>query len=560
MSESKKRLGDVLLESGRISPEDLNLALKLQKITGKRLGQILIEKKIVTEDDLLTALEMQMSIPRIYLDFTVVDEQATYKIPESLANKHNIIPIRITDNKITIVTSDPFDILAVDDVRIATGLEVEQVLDASSSIKSAIKKYYSKLKAKMTAKNLADEEAREKRNAIAQVDFEEDSDAPAVKLLDAIIENGVRMKASDIHIEPLDTKIRVRCRVDGTLQNILDVPKSTQGSLMTRIKIMANLNIAERRLPQDGRIITKIDKDEVDLRVSILPTINGEKVVIRILSRASFLVNKKSLGLSDFDLKAVDSIMEKPYGIVLVTGPTGSGKSTTLYTLLNELNSEAQNIITVEDPVEYMMSGISQVNVNTRAGLTFASGLRSILRQDPDVVMVGEVRDAETAEIAIRASITGHIVLSTLHTNDAPSTVARLKDMGIEPYLLATSLNGVIAQRLVRRACRCAEEYYASDYEKQLLGINKDVELTLIKAKGCALCQNIGYKGRIGIYEVMELKREIREAVNNGVNTDELRDIAIKNGMRTLKMSCREHVLEKRTTLEEMLRVTFLKE
>ena len=560
MSEKKKRLGDLLIDSGKLNEADLAMALKLQATTGKRLGQILVEKRLVTEDDILTILEMQMAIPRIHLDFTPIEENAVYRISEALAKKHTIIPIKIRGNKITLVTSDPFNILAIEDVKIATGLDTELVMDSSESINEAIKRYYSRQVAERTAKNLADREAREKKEEV-NVDFDEVKDAPAVKLVDTIIENAVRMKASDIHIEPLENGVRVRCRVDGNLQKVLDIPKETQGSLITRIKIVANLNIAEKRVPQDGRIITKIDNKEVDLRVSVLPTIHGEKVVIRILSRSSFLVKKEELGLSNYNMELLSSIMDKPYGIILATGPTGSGKSTTLYTLLNELNTLDKNIITVEDPVEYVMEGISQVNVNTKAGLTFASGLRSILRQDPDIVMVGEIRDNETAEIAIRAAITGHIVLSTIHTNDAPSTIARLEDMNIEPYLISTSITGIIAQRLVRKVCpHCFEEYEASQYEKEMLEVDKNEKLSLVRAKGCPLCQNIGYKGRIGIYEIMEIKRELREAVNNKKNTDELRDIAIKNGMKTLKMACTEHVLNKITTVEELLRVTFLKE
>lgn len=560
MSEKKKRLGDLLIDSGKLREADLQTALKLQATTGKRLGQILIEKRLVTEDDILTILEMQMAIPRIHLDYTPIEEEAVYRISEAIAKKHTIIPIKVRGNKITLVTNDPYNILAIEDVKIATGLDAELVLDSSESISEAIKRYYSRQVAERTAKNLADKESKEKKEE-KPIDFDEVKDAPAVKLVDTIIENAVRMKASDIHIEPLENEVRVRCRVDGNLQKVLEIPKETQGSLITRIKIVANLNIAEKRLPQDGRIITKIDNKEVDLRVSVLPTIHGEKVVIRILARSSFLVGKEQLGLSDYNMNIMASIMDKPYGIVLATGPTGSGKSTTLYTLLNELNTVDKNIITVEDPVEYMMEGISQVNVNVKAGLTFASGLRSILRQDPDVVMVGEIRDNETAEIAIRAAITGHIVLSTLHTNDAPSTIARLEDMHIEPYLISTSITGVIAQRLVRKVCHhCNEVYEASEYEKEMLEVDKNQSLSLVRAKGCPLCQNIGYKGRIGIYEIMEINREIREAINNRKNSDELRDIAINNGMKTLKMACREHVINGVTTVDELLRVTFLKE
>ena len=369
------------------------------------------------------------------------------------------------------------------------------------------------------------------------------------------------MGASDIHIEPFETEVRVRARVDGSLQNILTIPKESQNTLITRVKLLANMNIAEKRIPQDGRILSTTDGKEVDLRVSVLPTVNGEKVVIRILSKDSALMNKQSLGMRKDDMEKLEGILQNPFGIILVTGPTGSGKSTTLYAVLNELNTIDKNIITVEDPVEFMVEGINQVNVNAKAGLTFASGLRSILRQDPDIIMVGEIRDGETAEIAIRAAITGHVVLSTLHTNDAPSTVARLEDMGIEPYLIATSVTGIIAQRLVRKICpKCAKKYYASDYEKSVLGIDPDEKMILTKGTGCPYCNGTGYKGRIGIYEILPIQREVRQAITDRKNSDEIRDIAVKEGMKTLRKACMEHVLEGVTTVDELLRVAVVRE
>ena len=369
------------------------------------------------------------------------------------------------------------------------------------------------------------------------------------------------MGASDVHVEPFENEVRVRARVDGSLQNMLSIPKESQNTLITRIKILANLNIAEKRIPQDGRILTNIDGKAVDLRVSILPTVNGEKVVIRILSKDSSLMNKESLGMRKDDMKKLEQILQNPFGIILVTGPTGSGKSTTLYAVLNELNTIDKNIITVEDPVEFMVDGINQVNVNSKAGLTFASGLRSILRQDPDIIMVGEIRDGETAEIAIRAAITGHVVLSTLHTNDAPSSVARLVDMGIEPYLISTSVTGIIAQRLVRKVCtKCAKKYYASEYEKRILGRDSDEKIILTKGEGCPHCNGTGYKGRIGIYEILPIERNVRDAITAGKNSDVLKDIAIKDGMKTLRMACMEHVYEGITTVDELLRVAVVRE
>ena len=565
MNRGKKRLGDLLVESGKISQEQLVWALKKQAKTGGRLGEILIQENLVSEDDVLTVLEIQLGFPRVHLEFIEISEEAVNKIPEHLARNHTIIPIAVEGNRLKIVMADPFNILALDDIRLVTGMEPEVILDTKKSISDAINKTYTKQHAEKMAQELSIHDKQEKKEEALEDGLLEVSemtkDAPIVKLVDTIIENAVRIKASDIHIEPFEKYVRVRCRVDGELQKTLIVPKDSHGALITRIKILSNLNIAEKRIPQDGRVLTHVDGKDIDLRVSILPTVNGEKVVIRILARNNFLLEKSSLGLYDDDLERLERILAKPYGIVLVTGPTGSGKSTTLYTILNDLNKMNTNIITVEDPVEFLLDGINQVNVNTKAGMTFASGLRSILRQDPDIIMIGEIRDGETAEIAIRSAITGHVVLSTLHTNDAPSTIARLIDMGIEPYLVATSVNGVIAQRLVRKICpKCEVQYEASDYEKQILGIPVEKVLYLRNGMGCPHCNNTGYKGRIGIYEIMEVGRELRDSITRGETSDALRDVAIKNGMSTLRRSCARQVLKGVTTMEELVRVAYLKE
>ncbi|MDV3429048.1 MAG: GspE/PulE family protein, partial [Bacillota bacterium] len=385
--------------------------------------------------------------------------------------------------------------------------------------------------------------------------------APVVKLVDSLISNAVKSRASDIHIEPFENFIRIRTRVDGELREVLRVDKANLGSLTTRIKILANMNIAEKRVPLDGRIITQVDGKQYDLRISSLPTVYGEKIVIRILSKQGFLIGMDKLELFPAELEKIQRILAIPYGIILATGPTGSGKSTTLYTLLRSLNKGDVNIITVEDPVEYTMEGINQVNVNTKAGLTFASGLRSILRQDPDIIMIGEMRDSETAEIAVRAAITGHKVLSTVHTNDAPSTIIRLVDMGLEPYLVSTSVSGIIAQRLVRRICPyCKKPYSASAAEKRILGLDEDKDVTLFKGEGCAYCSNTGYAGRLGIYEIMEITREIREYIAAGKNTDDLRDLCIKTGMNDLRMYGTEHVLRGNTTVDELVKVAYIKD
>lgn len=564
MKELRKRLGDMLLEMGQITIEQLDEALSKQRTSGKRLGEILVEDKIISEDDILSLLEIQLGVRRVYLDEIEVDTNAVTSIPESLARKYNLIPVSFQNNKILVVMSDPLNIFATDDVRIATGYEVEPLIATQKEIKEAILKFYSKQDVQKAADELnreTDSKNKEEKEDKKKSELDEVKNAPVVKLVDSIIQNAVRARASDIHIEPFEKYQKIRYRIDGELKEVLRTPKETAGALTTRIKILASLNIAERRIPQDGRILTSADGNPVDLRVSVLPTLHGEKVVIRILRRDNFLVSKENLGLGYDDMKKLTKIMSSPHGIILVTGPTGSGKSTTLYTILSDLNTDDKNIVTVEDPVEYMMEGINQVNVNIKAGLTFAAGLRSILRQDPDIVMVGEIRDSETAEIAVRAAITGHLVLSTIHTNDAPSTVLRLVDMGIEPYLVASSLSGIVAQRLVRRICpSCKVEYEATDFEKKFLGFSKDTNLKLYKGSGCNNCDNTGYKGRVAAFEILDIDKEIKEAIMSDTNTEELKELCIKRGMKTLKQYGVEMVLNGVTTAEELAKISFLRE
>lgn len=564
--KTRKKLGDILVQAGKISQSDLINALKKQAVTGKRLGELLIQEGLITEEDILGVLEIQLGLTRVNLEFMTIEENAVRILPEALAKKHTMMPIKVLANSIQVAMADPFNLMAIDDIRLATGLNAEIFLDTKKSIETTIKNFYTKQYAEKVAKDLVAKEIESKKEDTKQTQqlaeqMAATNDAPVVKLVDTIIQNAVRMKGSDIHIEPFEKEVRVRVRVDGELQSILRIAKESQNTLITRLKILADLNIAEKRVPQDGRILTSVDGKEVDLRVSVLPTVYGEKVVIRILARNSGLINKTVLGMKPDDLEKLEKILQNPYGIILVTGPTGSGKSTTLYAVLSELNTIDKNIITVEDPVEFTVDGINQVGVNVKAGLTFASGLRSILRQDPDIIMVGEIRDGETAEIAIRAAITGHVVLSTLHTNDAPSTIARLVDMGIEPYLISTSVNGIIAQRLVRKICdHCKYEYEATNYEKRILNIPESSRLKLSKGKGCPLCNNTGYKGRVGIYEILDINRPVREAITEGKTSDVIRDIAIENGMKTLKLACMENVIGGVTTVDELMRVAFLKE
>lgn len=413
----------------------------------------------------------------------------------------------------------------------------------------------------MAAQQLSKESSEAKNLKVNIDEMDNVKNAPVVKMVEYLFKNSIELNASDIHIEPFENEVRIRYRIDGKLQTVNVINIESLGPLVTRIKILAGLNIAEKRIPQDGRIMTSVGGKEVDLRVSILPVVNGEKIVIRILNKSMGNIGRDKLGMSNENLEKIDRIISNPHGIVLVTGPTGSGKSTTLYTILSELNNDQINIITVEDPVEYTLNGVNQVSVNNKAGLTFASGLRSILRQDPDIIMIGEIRDNETAEIATKAAITGHLVLSTLHTNDAPSSIIRLVDMGIKPYLVATSVVGIVAQRLVRKVCmNCNAPYEATEYEKEILGIDKDKQIILNKGRGCGYCNNTGYVGRTGVYEVMEITREHRDAINLGKDSDILRDISIKNGMNTLVAECRRLVIEGITTMDELATITMTKE
>lgn len=561
---NKQRLGDILVQSNKITQEQLNTVLKKQRMTGKRLGEQLIEDNILTEDAIIDVLEIQLGIMRIDLDKTFVNMEAVKSISESLALRYNLIPIDIENNKIKVAMSDPLNVFAIDDVTISSGYEVEPLITTQTAIKKAIDRYYSSQYVQKAANELVKSQSQNdvKGLTIEESDsLENIKNAPAVRLVDSLVKNAVKSRASDVHIEPFENYVRVRYRIDGQLHEVLKSPKETLAALVTRIKILGNMNIAEKRIPQDGRILMNIEELDFDLRVSILPTVYGEKVVIRILDRGSFLKSKEQLGIGNEDLIKLDRITNSPYGIILITGPTGSGKSTTLYTILNDLNKENTNIITVEDPVEYLMEGINQVSVNTKAGLTFASGLRSILRQDPDVIMIGEIRDSETAEIAIRSAITGHLVLSTIHTNDAASAVVRLSDMGIEPYLVATSVSGVISQRLVRRICEhCKTSFEASNYEKAIIGIEESNPLKLYKGAGCTYCNNSGYSGRIGVYEIMEITREIRESIILNKSIDDVKDMSIRNGMRTLRKSCEDLVYSGETTIDELVKITFLKD
>ncbi|MDY3828266.1 MAG: GspE/PulE family protein [Clostridium sp.] len=560
----KRRLGEILVIANKINKAQLDEALKIQKEEGMKLGEVLVEKGFVTEYDIIHAIEQQIGIKEVDLGNVQCDKKVLKIVPQKICDKHMLAPFGFEDGKIKVAMADPLNIFAIDDIAISTGLEVKTFIAPKKDIRKFIEVNYSTEQVNKAAEELR----KESKESIVQQqqsqnieEMDDVKNAPVVKMIDKLFKNAIEMRTSDIHIEPFENEIRIRYRIDGKLQTVNVLGRESLGPLVTRIKILGNMNIAERRIPQDGRIITKVGETDVDLRVSILPVVNGEKIVIRILSRDNYKLGKEKLGIADENLKKIDRMVRSPFGIVLVTGPTGSGKSTTLYTELSEINSDDVNIITVEDPVEYTLEGINQVNVNSKAGMTFASALRSILRQDPDVIMIGEIRDNETAEIAIKAAITGHLVMSTLHTNDAASSVTRLIDMGVEPFLASTSLTGIIAQRLVRRICPyCKEEYEASSYEKKILRQPKDKPLKIYKGKGCGRCHNSGYYGRVGLYEVMEMDRELKDAINRTKDPNVLKDIARKNGMTTLEEECIKHVLEGLTTVKELATIAMIKE
>lgn len=554
MVSEKRRLGNILVNAGKITSYQLQEALKSQKALGKKLGEILVDNNIVTEEEIIDSIEQQTGIKKIDLNTIEFDRKAIALISQNLCKKYTLIPFGFDNNKIKVSLADPLNIFAIDDLAISTGFEIQSFISKKADINKFIGIYYSSQQVSNAAIQLSKESIKKNIvNKDIENELNEINSAPVVKTVDYMFKNAIEMKSSDIHIEPFENEIRIRYRIDGRLQIVNKLGIESLCPLVTRIKILAGLNIAEKRIPQDGKIMIRLDNQDVDLRVSVLPVINGEKIVIRILNASGSNLTKEQLGMGKENIKKLNSIVSNPHGIVLVTGPTGSGKSTSLYAILSDLNSDKVNIITVEDPVEYTMNGINQVNVNEKSGLTFASGLRSILRQDPDIVMVGEIRDEETAEIAIRAAITGHLVLSTLHTNDAPTSIARLIDMGVKPYLVSTSVVGIMAQRLVRRICsKCKIEYEASSYEKEVMGQPLSKPLKLYKGCGCGYCNDTGYSGRIGIYEIMDITRNHREAINLGADSDELRDISIKNGMKTLASECKELVLDGTTTIEEL--------
>ena len=566
----KKRLGDLLVDAGVITQDQLMQALQIQKTEkkGDRLGVVLIDLGMTDENQIMDALKKQLKIQSVDLSTIRIPEEITRLVEESVLRKYMLIPFQFNEknpNLLKVAMSDPMDIRAMDDISIITGCQVERYVAATSDIAAAIDRYYGNAEALRVAEQYTREreEQAKARAAVEPGSGEESSvqQAPIVKLLAQIIEQAVHNRASDIHIEPMENQVRIRFRVDGVLHEAMRHDISLHAALIARIKIVSGLDISEKRRPQDGRATSIVDRQEYDIRVSILPTVYGEKVVMRLAQKKALTMDKRDLGFPDDELEKFNRILSHPNGLILVTGPTGSGKSTTLYTALSELNVEGVNIITVEDPVEANLNGVNQVQVNDKAGLTFGSALRSILRQDPDIIMIGEIRDQETAEIAVKASITGHLVVSTLHTNSSANTITRLADMGVENYLIADSVVGVIAQRLVRRVCpACGVVRDATEEEKKTLGFAgspKRIQVRTPGHKECVRCGGTGYFGRIGVYEIMPITSDLRQAINRGENADVLEEIARKHGMKTLRMSAVEYALRGITTVEEVRRVAY---
>ena len=560
-----QRIGEILVHAGKISDDQLNEALAQQKNTHEKLGQVLIDMGMIQEDDLITAYSMQLGYRKAD-NFLLLEAkpEVVALIPEDFARSNSVLAVQRSKKSLVVAMEDPEDIAAIDSIKRLTDLEPDIVVVGPSLLAKAMDQLYGQIqKADQVEEAIqritvisGDEDSAEEVDLSPEKASEED--APIVKLVNLILQEAIKERATDIHIEPQDRKVNVRIRIDGVLQIIMTPPSTSLSGLVTRIKILSKLNIAEKRLPQDGRFSIKTAAKDIDVRVSILPTVYGEKIVLRLLDKSGFDFNLTSLGFPQKHLGVFKKAINQPYGMVVVSGPTGSGKSTSLYAALKEIKDERTNITTVEDPVEYQLDGISQVQVFESIGLTFGSTLRSILRQDPDILLIGEIRDSETADIAVKFSLTGHLVFSTVHANDAPGTLTRLLDIGVAPFLVGSCLNLVMAQRLVRRICeKCKEEYKPTKEELSLIGLKpQNVKGKFHRGKGCADCRNTGYRGRIAIFEMIPMTMTLRKLIFDNANEDEIRQAAMKQGMETLRDAGNQRVLDGTTTVDEILRST----
>ncbi|GBC86869.1 Type II secretion system protein E [bacterium HR12] len=552
-----KQLGQILLEQGLLTPEQLEHALEEHRRTPRSLGRTLIDLGYIKERDLVRALAEQVGLEFVDLSETKIDPVVASLLPEPLCRRYRALPIGERDGKLLVAMSDPANVYALDDIRTLTGRDVQPVVATAKDIEQAIQKF-SAMGEQVEALASEAAEKLEAESDLTEVEAAVE-DAPIVKLVNAIMTQAVADRASDVHIEPTEKDVRIRFRVDGVLHEVMHSPKNIQNGLISRLKVMADLNIAEKRVPQDGRVSMRVSGRQLDLRLATLPTVYGEKVVIRILDKSNALLQLSELGFQEEAYRRFERSFRKPYGAILVTGPTGSGKSTTLYATLNIVNSPDRNIITVEDPVEYRLPGVNQIQINPKAGLTFASALRSILRADPDIILIGEIRDRETAMIAVESALTGHLVLSSLHTNDAPSAITRLTEMGVETFLVASAIDCVVAQRLARRLCdRCKEPYVPDPQELREAGFTEEqMERIhqLYRPVGCEACSRTGYRGRFGLYEVMPMSEEIERLTVERASSEAIRAVALEQGMIDLRADGLMKAMQGLTSIEEIARV-----
>ena len=549
------RLGDLLISAGVIRPEQLNDALAIQKKTRERLGDVLINNGIITEQQLIEALQMQLGVDFVDLTAVSIPLELARFVPRSIAKKYCVVPVKLQKDELYVAMSDPLNFEAQEEIKSASHKQVVPMIATRRAVEQAIATLYGN---EGTARAIEEmkREAGSNQADIVPVQMSKAVDngaaeAPTIRFVNSVIERAITERASDIHLEPQEGEMVVRMRIDGVLRRIFTVPANLQATVIARLKIMGGMNIAERKIPQDGRAMVTAKGKEIDLRISSIPTIYGEKIVLRLLDKSSGHINRKTIGLEGEDEKKYD-LLKNSSGVILIVGPTGSGKSTTMCAMIQELCNEQTNIMTLEDPVEYNIPGANQCQINEKTGMTFAAGLRSILRQDPDVISVGEIRDGETASIAVRAAITGHLVISTLHTNDAVSTISRLVDIGVEPYMISSALRGVVSQRLVRKICpHCRKAYTPTEEEKRMVGIAENEDVTFYKGEGCQECGRTGYRGRRGVFEILTLDAALRREVANNASSEELTKTALENGFVTMKDNCRRLVLEGVTTVAE---------
>lgn len=550
------RLGDLLISAGVIRPEQLNDALAIQKKTRERLGDVLINNGIITEQQLIEALQMQLGVDFVDLTAVSIPLELARFVPRSIAKKYCVVPVKLQKDELYVAMSDPLNFEAQEEVKSASHKQVVPMIATRRAVEQAIATLYGN---EGTARAIEEmkREAGSNQADIVPVQMSKAVDngaaeAPTIRFVNSVIERAITERASDIHLEPQEGEMVVRMRIDGVLRRVFTVPANLQATVIARLKIMGGMNIAERKIPQDGRAMVTAKDKEIDLRISSIPTIYGEKIVLRLLDKSSGHINRKTIGLEGEDEKKYDRLLKNSSGVILIVGPTGSGKSTTMCAMIQELCNEQTNIMTLEDPVEYNIPGTNQCQINEKTGMTFAAGLRSILRQDPDVISVGEIRDGETASIAVRAAITGHLVISTLHTNDAVSTISRLVDIGVEPYMISSALRGVVSQRLVRKICpHCRKAYTPTEEEKRMVGIAENEDVTFYKGEGCQECGRTGYRGRRGVFEILTLDAPLRREVANNASSEELTKTALENGFITMKDNCRRLVLEGVTTVSE---------